>query len=377
FALLTLDDPGHKNPPTLPKKSSSTSDLGKPEQQRFTTYSGAPVTVPLKELLVPSKDRPKTATFSASADIAMASGVRQPKPVKPKAVASKQQRQKDEQQKAEEPFPPLPKVEESLLPPEVVPTPTTCRVARLVETAQTIILDSTRPNYGLPETVNPIGLDQLKLPAFTWFPSIMKMGHGYHLTTNPALVFGWSESSAAPIFAGEWENQFVSQGGQKPLRRDWRFVAKQTQQINCNNDGILRQIAQQKKEVSDFIGPEGLENRINLTKKAFAWLTALFYYNELMLNRNKTVTHIKSQAVACLECFQQFQKARQLTWDEIPGDCWKWGICKTRSLDLPSEGDLEDMDLATWHRMPQSNEEIDGNHLPNRLKPKWIQHYET
>ncbi|MCP4063110.1 MAG: hypothetical protein GY740_07555, partial [Gammaproteobacteria bacterium] len=27
--------------------------------------------------------------------------------------------------------------------------------------------------------------------------------------------------------------------------------------------------------------------------------------------------------------------------------------------------------------MPQSNEEIDGNHLPNRLKPKWIQHYET
>ncbi|MCP4118916.1 MAG: hypothetical protein GY737_26675, partial [Desulfobacteraceae bacterium] len=228
--------------------------MGKPEQTRLTTYSGAPVSVPLKELLVPSKDRPKTATFSASADIAYASGVRQPKPVKPKPVASKQQRQKDEQQKAEESSPPpLPQVEESLLPPKVVPTPTTCRVARLVETAQTIILDSTRPNYGLPETVNPIGLDQLKLPAFTWFPSIMNMGHGYHLTANPALVFGWPVSSAAPPSAGERENQFVSQGGQKPLRRDWRFVAKLTQQINCNYDGILRHIAHQKKEVSDFI----------------------------------------------------------------------------------------------------------------------------
>ncbi|MCP4064748.1 MAG: hypothetical protein GY740_16070, partial [Gammaproteobacteria bacterium] len=173
------------------------------------------------ELLVPTK------TFRQSADIGLAR-------MQYKEPVSKQNRQKKEQDAATEPFPKLPQATESedkeKTATKVAPMG---KIGRLVETAQVIILDTKKENYGLPEGVNTAGMDQLKIENLHCHPSIVSIGHGSHLTLNPVLVFGWSEQHQLPINAEDWEDQFVSIHGNAPRRRDWRYVAAQTAQVYC------------------------------------------------------------------------------------------------------------------------------------------------
>ncbi|MCP4115834.1 MAG: hypothetical protein GY737_10595, partial [Desulfobacteraceae bacterium] len=186
-----MDDEGNKRTPTIPRKSASLSKLPtKVEQQRSVPRLTNPMVVKTTELMVDTK----TKTFKESGERHM-EWIAQTKTIR----LNKQQKLLAEQQQAEEEYPRLPIVENPRPVSEVSSTPEVpagtapYKTARLVQMAQVIMLNGNMPNWGLPDTANTRGMDQLKWKQIDWHVTPMDIGYGYHVTTNPALICGWSQ----------------------------------------------------------------------------------------------------------------------------------------------------------------------------------------
>ncbi|MCP4051757.1 MAG: hypothetical protein GY739_01625, partial [Mesoflavibacter sp.] len=139
---------------------------------------------------------------------------------------------------------------------------------------------------------------------------------------------------------------------------------------------IGRQIDEQMKMIYEHFGQQGVINREELVHSAHTWFTELLRYDELMQRKTKTVSHVKARAVMCIELFERYRRIRQIVWKDIPDDCWKWGHNNTPSLNAQGEGKLEGMELKEWHALQASNEPIDGEFLPSRFKPTYLQNVE-
>ncbi len=94
--------------------------------------------------------------------------------------------------------------------------------AWIAETGRHMIIDPGLENFGLPAFTNTKGLDDLKLQSFPFYPGLMDIGHGYHLTTNPNMVLGWAEQWYTPLPVQNWEELFVSHPKRPAQKKDWR-----------------------------------------------------------------------------------------------------------------------------------------------------------